>query len=401
MPTPNDIESESPSDLPLARSSGASILLGLAKTGGRGLTHATVTVVISESVSFFGSYALYGLLTTVFAGEPTIAASVARDLAKYQVPAVAIPVALVAALHQVEFGSKVPYRVISAATNGLGMTSFSIPMIMQLVTRIVQIVKKESRNTPVWITDSEALGVIGGCSVVGLAQALQTYFQLYNADVSARNEHAVVPAINVENKSFLNRLSTNQTMIVLFAMMNSASAFHAGAFQLTKLLGYDTSGLVEYYTRVGITLTAGLAGGIILGRANPEKRVDAKLFNLLQNLIKLSTLGIGIASLFYLSPNAEVIFGKDVIDEQTWLWLAVIPSETGIILMLQMIVFMINLCRQHKSEEEEPLLITDSSINSESPLRALSLFNNSENLEKITVVSEEEEEEAELAYQSK
>lgn len=386
--SPDYVEIELPNSEPLSatQSSTASTILSLTKKSGMAIAQGTKTVIVAEGTSFICSNALYSLLMTIFAGYPSIAPSVAKELAKYQIPAVAIPVVIIASLHELKVnGSELPARLVTSVTNGLGMATFSIPIAMQLITRIVQIIKDESRDTPVWISNGLADTVIAGCGLVGICQAIQIYFHKINADSPD------------QERSLLNKFTTNKFMIVVFAMMNSASAFHAATFQLMKLLELDTTSLVNYYTRMGVTFTAGLVGGVCLGRANPQTRMDAKIFNALASLAKLAALGIAFTDTFYRSPSAELVFGEEVIDEQTWLWSVIIPSIPMIILLLQFaglqgpklwkalseIVTNIVTCCERDNKESDVIPLQDNySVNSDILVKYSAIANSNPVLEE-------------------
>jgi hypothetical protein len=336
--------------------------LGVVKKGGLGLLNAGKTIVVSEGVAFICSNAVFDLLTTICGGYPTLVANLAKQFAKYQIPAVAIPVVLIAALRDIKFrGSEEPYRLVMAAMSGLGLTTFTIPMAMELVTRVTQILDHESRNAPVNISNAFAGFIEGVCGVAGILQAIQTYYKQINA-ISGEAE-----------KSRLNKLMTHSVSNVIFGALNSGSGVHAAVFALMKLFEVHTADPVPYYTRMGITFFAGAAGAVALGGAHPENRKSAKIFEGLLNLVKLSALGLTFVETFYLSPHARDVFGEEVIDEQSLLWSVIIPSIPAIILLLQFaglqgpklmkalshVVSNIIACCKTENAENQPLLLNE------------------------------------------
>lgn len=307
------------------------------------------TVGHSEMTAFISSNATFSLLSTIFAGYPTIARQVIKELAKYQIPAVAVPIAIITALHSLNVKhTKVPYRLVKSLMGAVGMTSFFAPLMMEMITRIIQIVEKESRSSPVWISNEGAAVIIGGCTAVGLLQAMQTYFLDIKAEYPEQPE------------SCLSKATTNKGLRLALGAVNVASATYGAILASEKLLDINTESTAAYYSRSTITLLMGVIGAIILGNDESHSKLGTKRFLKGISLTQLYNLALAFIGTFLLSPAADSVFGNGVVKEQIWLWPVVIP-------LLISLLIGVNGCIQRDLKEnntdfdiERQCLINDS-----------------------------------------
>lgn len=295
--------------------------------------HVVRTMGIPTSKSFMFSNALNDLLLSIFAGYPELVPKIAKMSAKYQMPATAIPIVLLGVLHELKInGTKTTQNVIVAATGGLGLAAFSIPMIMELITGIVDLIKNQPRSSDVQIPNWTAGLIMGACSVLGLAHSFQTYYLKINA------QNPLQP------KSRINELMTSEVALILFAALNSACGFHGAALATMNLVPSAPGSnipfaqeTIPFFTRIGITGTAAVLGGLAGASADSDSHLGVQVFDFCLEGAFLVALGIGYAEKYYISPNAEKVFGHEVIKEQTWLWSAVVPLIPTVFLMLQLL----------------------------------------------------------------
>ncbi|CAM2943932.1 hypothetical protein [Legionella worsleiensis] len=262
---------------------------------------------------FLAANAMYGLLTTVLEGYPNLVPQMRRILAEYQIPAIAATYVTLGALNAVEVKEvKEANRVALSLMDGLGATAFSLPMTMEIVTRFVQLIEAEPRSSDVQIPNWAAGIIVTFCGVLGVIQSLQTDYLKTNAADPEREQ------------SIINRIVTHPSMLTAAAVMKSAASIHGVTMAFMDIAQVNTQANLEYYLRWGITLAAGVIGGYVLGRPNPEERYDAIIMNRTLTAAQLFTLCLAFVGTFYLSPDAEKVYG-DVIQEQTVLWAAIIP----------------------------------------------------------------------------
>lgn len=282
-------------------------------------------LVLPAGAGFGSSNALFFLLSTIMGGSPKLLPKVQKLLAEYQIPAVAATYATLGALDAVGVESvKVPNRIALSSMDGLGVATFTLPMFMEILTRFIQLSHHEPRNSNVEIPDWSAALVITSCCLLGLLQAMQSDCLKRKADNPDAEESVL----------------THPYMLTASAAVKSASSLHSITLafmemaQFLKLSQLTPQSDLEYYLRWGITLGGGAVGGYILGRPNPEQRTEAKYFNYALSSSQLFTLCLAFAATFYLSPNAEKTYG-DVVEEQTVLWVGIIPILVTMINLVQ------------------------------------------------------------------
>ncbi len=274
----------------------------------------------------FGSAnALFFLMSTIMKGQPDLLPKVQKLLAEYQIPAVAGTYATLGALDAGGVDEvKVPNRIALSCMGGLGVTTFTLPMFMEILTRFIQLIEHEPRSSNVEIPDWSAALIITSCCMLGLIQAMQ----------SDRLK------TRVENPEQEEAWVTHPCMLTASAIVKSASSLHSVTLafmemaQFLHLSSLTPQSDLEYYLRWGITLTGGAVGGYILGRPGVEHRTDAQYFNYALSASQLFTLCLAFAANFYFSTTAEQTYG-DVVQEQTLLWAAIIPVLLTLINLTQ------------------------------------------------------------------
>lgn len=281
--------------------------------------------VMPFGAGFVSSNALFDLVSTVMRGSPDLLPKAQKIMAEFQIPAVAATYATLGALDAtgVEI-VKVPNRILLSSMDGLGVATFTLPMLMEILTRFIQLIEHEPRNSDVEIPDWSAALMITSCCLLGLLQAMQS-------DCLKRK---------AEHPDAKESVLTHPYMLTASAVMKSASSLHSITLAFMEMAQFlNMSQLtpqsdLEYYLRWGITLAGGAVGGYILGRPNPEQRTDARYFNYALSASQLFTLCLAFAATFYLSPTADKTYG-DVVEEQTVLWVAIIPIFVTMINLVQ------------------------------------------------------------------
>ena len=296
-----------------------SVLSGIRDLGVAGTRRWLMPV----GAGFISSNAMYDLLVTVLQGYPNLVPQMKKILAEYQIPAVAATYATLGALDAVGVEEvKESNRVALSVMEGLGATTFSLPMTMEILTRFIQLIQDQPRSSDVLIPNWSAAIIITFCGMLGVIQSLQSDYLKTNAADPDRE------------KSWINEIVTHPFMLTASAVMKSAATIHGVTMAGMDLAQVDTQANLEYYLRWGITLAAGVVGGYVLGRPNPEERKDAVIFNSALTVSQLFTLCLAFAGTFYFSPHAEEVYG-DVIEEQTLLWVAMIPALVTMINLFQ------------------------------------------------------------------
>ncbi|MBL7527364.1 hypothetical protein [Legionella bononiensis] len=312
---------------------------------------------------FISSNAMYDLLVTVLQGYPNLIPQMNKILAEYQIPAVAATYATLGALDAVGIEEvKESNRVALSVMSGLGATTFSLPMTMEILTRFIQLIQDQPRSSDVLIPNWSAAIIITFCGLLGVIQSLQSDYLKTNAADPERE------------KSWINEIVTHPFMLTASAVMKSAASIHGVTMAAMDLAQVDTQANLEYYLRWGITLAAGVVGGYVLGRPNPEERKDAVIFNGALTAAQLFTLCLAFAGTFYFSPHAEEIYG-DVIEEQTLLWVAMIPALVTMINLFQYLWVaspsLINKFENVLNQYLEPSIpVSELVVNEEHPLNS-------------------------------
>lgn len=287
---------------------------------------ALITRLLEPTLNgFIASRALFGLVMTTAGGYPEAVPAVARALSRYEMPLVAGPMTLASSLHAAGVESlAVPNRVAMSATSGLSVTNFTLPMLMEIITLIVQALKNEPRTADVQIPNWAAWPVILACLALGILQSIQ-------------NDYLITNKADPERiKSTLNRFATHPLIQALSAIVDTASNIHSLIMCSMIAAGVNPEANVEFYTRMGGTFGAGVAGALIFARPDRESRLDAIWTRRLLNVTALTSLSMSFLNTYYLSPNAVDVLGQSVIDEQTALWSTLLALPT-LILMLQLL----------------------------------------------------------------
>ncbi|RUR19024.1 hypothetical protein ELY21_05730 [Legionella sp. km535] len=297
----------------------SSVLSGIRQLGVEG----TRRFVMPVGAGFLSANAMFELFVTVLQGYPNLVPQMKKILAEYQIPAVAATYATLGALDAVGVSEvKETNRVALSIMEGLGATTFSLPMTMEILTRFIQLIEGQPRNSDVFIPNWSAVIIITFCGMLGVIQSMQSDCLKTNA------------ADPDSEQSTINEIVTHPFMLTASAIMKTAASIHGVTVAFMDLAQVDTQADLEYYLRWGITLAAGAIGGYVLGRPNPEERYDAIILNRTLTVAQLFTLCLAFAGTFYLSPDAEKTYG-DVVEEQTLLWTAMIPVLVTMINLFQ------------------------------------------------------------------
>lgn len=274
------------------------------------------TVGRSEGLAFWGAITLYQLMSMIAEGFTDKTVDLERNFARYQIPAIAIPTTLVASLHH----SGLPkvneiYRLMVSILSGSGSAAFNLLLSMEVITVIFRAIDSALKGNQVDISDALAWSDIAFCGVTGLGESLQVYYEQWN-EANPETEPNLV-----------NRVMTSRPMKGVYGGLNAAAAFHAASFVLMSALN-SNSKLIntasEFYTRLAITLAAGIAGGYLLSLEDANERISAKAFKASVTLMQVLCLGFFAAGMYFL-PEPLNTFGFDLRLEQLILWFLAEP----------------------------------------------------------------------------
>jgi|GEM_PF-7051809 len=282
-------------------------------------------MLVPTGSAFVASNALFGLLMTIMEGYPKAVPAAARVLSRYEMPLVAGPMTLLGSLHAAGSTSlAVPNRLANSTMSGLSVTNFTLPMIMEILTLVIQAIKGESRSADVQISNWAAWPIILACLALGMLQSIQNDFLITNKADPDRI------------KSALNRFATHPFTQAVSAIIDTASNIHSLTLNSMIAAGANPEANAEFYTRMAITLGAGVAGAVIFARPHRDSRADAIWALKLLSVTALTSLSMSFLNTYYLSPNAVDVLGQSIINEQTALWSTLIALPS-LIIMLQLL----------------------------------------------------------------
>lgn len=301
-------------------------------------------IMRSEGLAFWGAITLYQLMSTIAEGFTDQTVALERNFARYQIPAIAIPTTLVASMHHSGLaGINKLHQILVAALSGSGSAAFNLLLSMELITVIFRAVNSALKGNQVDISDALAWSDIAFCGLTGLGESLQVYYEQCNTQEPQALRHR------------LNRIMTSRTMRGIYGGLNTASAFHAASFVMMSSLNSNTKlidGAPEFYTRLGITIASGVAGGFLYSHENANELLAANALKASVTLMQIICLAFFAAGMYFL-PEPRETFGFDLRLEQLILWLLVEP------LLSIITAVSVNLWNSNRHSAQSELTIVD------------------------------------------
>lgn len=309
--------------------------------------HFLKTVGTASALAFITPNAAYALTVTIASGRPNEVETIAKYFAEFAIPSIAVVDATTTTLHMMEKPwIEKPHLAILSIRSGIGVTNFLVPMTMEFYTFLFEVIKHIPFGSEVDMPDWAAALLISACFSIGALQSFNTLFTEINKQRNhvPLNEAVIAEAEPTRLQRYtqnMNWFFTNKHMKRTLGFFNGAASIHGATMVIESAIdafsanhkSLDTA--AYFYPRMAATFGSGALSAVILGQDNAEDLLSGKITNVILTIAKLLALLANVSDTFYVSQGAEKVFGKNVIHEQSILWVA-IPYIPIILLLLDL-----------------------------------------------------------------